>query len=627
MLENEKNSMEESVKNALAVAMACVEEYKGSRVRTSIFKQFEDADYYYKKKAVQAVAESVDAASASGDEIFEVNAYANMYRLLSVGFNKQEKVNLFIDCYCPLLDVLKTDEARGLQNYLMGCRSAELELAESSSYFKSAIELDNENVLADKVFKENPEMIFHWLKCFIGIQEKQGRFSEYEALLNSLVKDAANAGDFYFKLANLFKDNALPQADGYFRKCINLGYRDVVDSQTFYKTEYETDYIKWFNAVPKTLANIKESIAQCFSKLWASAAESAFSCSKQAATQKLLELDFAAGCKVYGRFADAGHKWAEQWLLEHSEEPSVQVSISDDIIAKWFNAKESERKAELALGALFVAGRCRFLDKNQKYYLLISKYYFEKKNYLAALSFFLKMFSSKDFAPCDFKSFEANLRRVVKDKYLEIIENSIRKNGLWIDVPMQMEEVLTSMNISKCRPFDANFLSDYFAKGCLPAVLFRQDSEAPCCTRYFLLRQMACMVEKAVVTGLSDAELNIFKAQGEQFKRQAQVELDDAIAAYDVMAVFVWIVDKFSQAGENDRKMAISTLFTIISLVKPGKMQIPYLLLANFLSRFADSLDPAVVAIRWVLENDAEVDAWCTEQNAEKLFKKVFEKL
>lgn len=625
MTENIESLNDEKVVSALENATNSLGVYEGSQVRTLVFKEFSDANYYYRKKAVLATTQAVKIAEECGDEIAEVKAFDKMYQLLVGNLDTAEKVKFFQDCYLPITQVLKSDEAKGLQYYLMGHRGAELNIPEVPSFFKAAVACDNENVLQEDVFRCNPELVFHWLECFAGCVGKETRAVEYEKLLNNLVKNTADVGAYYYRMACLCKDKQLPQADYYYRECIKLGYKDVVEDPIFCKVDYEREFMEWFNNDPECQRDIEFGIKKCFKNLWASATPTVFESSKKWCAQTSLQASFVEGCKRYSCFADEGFDWAELWILENVAEDRVQQAISDRLIQKWFAVNGDNRQVDLALGRLFIAGRGDFLKNEQKYFLCISKFYLEEGEYTASLASFLQMFDREGLNPCDFTSHESGLRHAVSCNCVTMIQKDLREANLWCKIPKKIDESLVCFDFNtKDRPQDYDSLKTYFESGILPDMLFRRDS-LPCCTRYFLLKQIARIVGSADVSGLSDVDASILKAQYAQFKTQSEIELEDAIVSKDMMSLFVWIIEKIAASDIEEQKMGVNVICCLLDLVNLDKMDIPYLLLYNYCLKNKDIPRTTFVTLCWILKDSQKNEFWNENHSSEEMCRKIFD--
>ncbi|SHN01801.1 hypothetical protein [Fibrobacter sp. UWB7] len=616
MSENEVILNQDRAKTSLENAEICVKEYLGERERPVVFYQFDDAAYYYREKAISAVKNAINTAAECGDEISEVQAYKNLFDVIICNLETSEKKKLFKDCYEPLVNILTNDVAKGLLYYQLGHSSEKLDIP-SESFFENAVKLNNKNVLDEDVFKTNPKFIFDWLELYLTDPAQKDTADEYEKLLTDIVENTESAGEYFYKMANLLKEKSLAErADIYYRLCIPLGYKNAVEDSTFFTENYEDEFIEWFNNQLEKQTDLVAIKNQCFVSLWKANEKNLFSRSKKLWAEKITDKDFKTGCREYSIFADDGFDWAENWLLAEIEDKNVQGAISDNVIERWFNAERKDEQRDIALGMLFVNGRCAHLKNSQKYYICISKYYLEKGEFMAALASFLCTGKNEISVAFDYSDFEPVLRSAVKSHYVELIQQKIdekipgaSRNPLPISTDSYGKFTEKKIN-------GLTSLKQYIQTSRLTEKLFRSSTEKPNCTRYFLLNKMAVLAKNS-----DDID---FREQESSFREQAKLELKDAISDFDTMALCVWL-EEHIYSEKADDKATVTVLCDLIQKIEPKKLTAPYLLLANYWAskKIDDDIVPTVLS--WILDNSNELDWFKSTTDLKELIKKTFE--
>lgn len=614
MSENEMIVGEDNAQASLDYALKCSEEYLGKRERPIIFNRYDDAAFYYREKTINAAKDAVKKAVENADEVAEVKAYKNLFDVLSNNLAGPEQKKLFNECFVPLVEMLATDKAKGLLYYQLGHSSECLRLP-SSEFFENAVKLNNGNVLAEDVFRKNPQFVYLWLERYFNDPEQKDLAKEYEDLLNGLINGSEEAPEYYFKMGGLFKDD-FEHSDSYYRSCIKLGYKKVVEDPRYYTEAYEGEFIDWFKSRLNESTDVYSVMNLCFAELWKSKGNGAFSCSKKLWAEIATEKDFSRGCNEYGTFADEGLEWAESWLLEHVEDKRTQVAMSDGLIERWFRSEKNNQKHDSALGLLFVGGRCPQLQNQGKYHMCISRYYMEKGEYVASMASFLRC-TKETIA--SFVDYHRDLRHSVRNNYAEIILQRVNEKKLLgsqnlIPVKIDSYDKFHDMKIH-----EVSSLGVYFGENRLVENIFRGPKDSPNCTRYFLLKYMAEQARK------SDDE--VFKSQEESFQNQAAAELNDAIGEYDVMALFVWIEESLFSDSQEKNNAAMSVLCDLIQSASPRKMPLPYFLIANYWTRrnVDDEIIPKVLS--WLFDDDSELDRWKLENDLNVVLKKTYEML
>ena len=614
MSENEMIIGEGNAQSSLDCALKCSEEYLGMRERPIIFNRYDDAAFYYREKTINAAKNAIETAVENADEVTEVKAYKNLFDVLSNNLAGPEQKKMFDDCYVPLVEILTTDKAKGLLYYQLGHCSESLQQP-SSEFFENAVKLNNENVLAEDVFRKNPKFVYLWLEHYFNDPEQKNLAKENENLLNSLVNGSEEAAEYYFKMGGLFKDD-FEHSDRYYRDCIKLGYKNVVEDPRYFTEDYEGEFIDWFKSRLKESTDIYSVMDLCFVKLWNSKESGAFSCSKKLWAEIVKEKDFSRGCNEYGTFADEGLEWAENWLLEHIEDKRAQVAVSDCLIERWFRSEQNSQKYDSSLGLLFVGGRCTQLQKQGKYHMCISRYYMEKGEYVASMASFLRC-TKETIA--SFIDYHRDLRHSVCNNYAEIILQRAKEKNLFGSQNLIPAKIDSYDKFYDMKIHNVSSLGEYFNKNRLAENIFRERADSPNCTRYFLLNHMAKLAG-------SSGDID-FKSQEDSFRRQAKKELDDAICEYDVMALFVWIEESLFSDSQEKNNAAIRVLCDLIQSASPRKMPLPYFLLANYWSRrnVDDEIVPKVLS--WLFDDGSELDSWKLDNDLNVVLKKTYEML
>lgn len=614
------NNPNEKVLTAFDLAKKNAQIYMGTLERPHIFNNFEKAAYFYRENAITTARDAVRIAIECNDEISAVKAYKNLFDLLAFDMDVAGKKKLFAECYEPTVNILTSNSAKGLQYYQLGHCARNLDIPSADMFFEKAVELNNENVLVEEIFTGNPQLVMHWLERYILDAEKNKQADEYEQLLNNLVKDNDKASDYYFNLAELLKLQFKDRADRYFRLCIKAGYGAVVEDSTFFTEDYEAEFIEWFKRLLNSLNNVSKLKEICFAKLWESKEAGAFGRSKKLWAESLAEKNFAAGCKAYGAFANEGFDWAENWLLGHIEDKNAQEAISDKVIEKWFRQEKKDKHLETRLGILFVGGRCPEL-KSKKYYICTSRYHMEKGEYVASLACFLNAFSNEEVKDAfDHSEYERELRNAVKNNYVSMITQILSDKNLYSTINPLRIDTESYSNFTRKKVNAADSLKLYFSKNQFTETIFRGLDARPCCTRYFLLQQMAD------ISGNSDIE--IFKQQEHAFRNQARIELDDAIGSYDTMALFVWITERLYSESADNKKAALSVLCKLIEKASPGQMNIPYMVLLHYWRLNVEDHQLLDTLLYWLFnDNNKILDPWTEEFDSKTMMIKIFESL
>lgn len=630
-------------------AIKSVKEFEGVEcARSKVFADFDHADYYYRSEMINSLKSSIQEAHDKNDEISEIECFGELYRILSSELDQEEKKKLFLECYAPLVQLLQEDYAKGALYYTLGNEGSSLNLSEVDDYYRAAVKLDNDDVVADEnIFRNNPEMIFCWLQEFINVPSKQSRILELENLLNKLVEGTELLGEYSYKMASLRKVKDVGYYDLYYRTCIKVGYKEAVEDSLFLNEGYEDEFLLWFDSCVSKGAKPQEAMTKCLKTLWENQDVCHFSKSKHEYVQLLIaEHYFEEACREMSRFADDGHSWAERWLLDNVRELDVQKAISDNLIQKWFEDKDANGNVASALGLLFLANRRNDLKRFSKYYACISKFQYGEGEYVASVASFLEASGIEDFVLEE--SFLRSLQQVTERYYAEMILLILNEFNLTTSsLPDQVTHFIGSPvveskdkvsnwecpkgfvnSISKAmKPKDQEILAVYFTKGTLPGMLFRQENEAPCSSRYFLLKTMSKMAENAASYGMSPLEQEIFSCQSEQLKLQSSIELLSSIENEDIFSLYVWIIHSLFSNESLENRQGLMALYALCKMIDPKKLSIHYLLLANFWNRKRSDCRLIPQILQWIMKDDADLNDWTYESDMDVLIKKVFAKI
>ena len=613
---SENNLTINEAKEALDGARAAVEEFLNVRVRPLVFNRFEDASFYYREKAVASTGAALDKAIECNDEMAEVELYKMLYDLLTETLTIEERQKLFGECFEPVAGLLTSDVAKGLLYYYLGHVSQDMGLSSSAAYYEKAVLLDNENVLAEPIFKQNPQLAYSWLERYIADPGKLDRAGEYETLLNGLVESKTDAGEYYYKMGNLLKPISPERADSYYSKCIRLGYKAVIEDKSFCTEKFEDSFMDCCDRLmSRGTADIAKDLSLAF--LWNANSAGACSKSKRWFSEKKAEQDFVGACKYYALFADEGFGWADAWLLGHIEEGPVQMSMSDRSIERWFEQKNKE--IECALGALFVNGRATYLGNDRKYHVCVSRYRWKKGEICASVASFFQIANKIDAAPSDYAGFERDLCSGVRQNYSEMITEVVQKHGLFGSVSLLPVETNAYQKFADKKINACSALSLYFTANQLNEKLIRGHQDSPNCARYLLLKYMADFVKNS-----GD---EIARRQEGAFREWAARELLDAIRDGDAMALLLWIEEGVFSDKRDLQRSAIAALCKLIQTVPPKKMPVAYLLLAQVWThmRVDDDIVPQILS--WILDKQDDLEWWKSEHCLDEVVKKTFELL
>lgn len=608
-------------------------EYEGDLcVRPRIFARFEDADYYYKSRMVEDLCNAINDAVEKQDEFAEIKNYNSLYKVLSEQLPKNEHADFFKECLLPLADILQNESAKGAFYYLLGGYASNLNMPETSNYYRASALLDYDDAIADeKNFRCNADFVYEWLEKHIANADKGARAQELESILNNLIKESEHykfrEGEFCFKLACLRSNNHLEGFDAYYRRCIVLGEKSVVEDNKFYTEDYESEFLQWFDSSLNKGESISIAKNKCLEKLWQVGTQKSFSKSKKKYVETLeAQVNYVQTCNEYSKFADDGFEWAELWLLKNIKKAEVQRCISDILINRWFERVGEDIELEKVLGLLFDSGRCTSL-KSSKYHKYIARYKLAKGEYLASVASFCESVDLEVVKSSGFTTFEKDLRKAVSEKYPTIFMQLLVEHGVQqcsfaknieraIGTPeYNIKNVLTGWKrASDIKSFvkknnhknDRKYIEEYFKSGKLPGILFRDDYDDAMCSRYLLLKKMYSMALASDGYNMDDQDCEIFKAQAEQFKIRSEQELTAAISDGNLMALVFWVLNRFKEC----ESAALLALFALINEFKPKECPIPFLLFSHYWNRTQPDDTRVKKILQWIINDDETLELW-----------------
>ena len=604
----------------LEYAEKIVGQYEGTHIRPLIFSNFEYADYYYKQKTVEALCEVIATAHDNSDEILEIDTTTRLYNLISSGLSAEEQRDCFKRCMKPLVDFLHDDDAKGHLYYILGncvsdLGSSEEDKNEAEQYYKDAVKMRNEEILSDeKVFRQNPDLVFHWL--YLNIDSQSKRFSEFERLFNKLVEANSAKAKYYYDMAELYDSRENKESDRYYRLCIHLGYDKVVNDARFLEKDYENDYWSWFKTESKNNNDPVASKILCLEKLWGSKEYDVFVDSKKKYAEVLRNT--GNNCEFYkecNNFALEGFDWAETWLLEDIAESAAQEAVTDDMIQKWFDS-DTDLTRDIALGRLFFSGRRKDLESTSKFNICMAKYKLDEKELSDAVKYYLKAKEKLD-KNSKFNDFENSLKDIVKKSPMKFIHAELKKNNL-----MNNSKKI-AFNCSCLSIIDKSNLKIYFETDIMPEIAFlREESDQPMCSRALLLYDMAEMAENSDKYTMPRCYQKTFENQKRVLKEQADRELNEAVKDGNLMALFVLLVQQLFSSEYANLRDGFAHLCLLAQNTDVKIKNTALLLFANCWEQkqLADKNEMFVI-LEWLIDDP---ERWIEISDQKQLLKNIF---
>lgn len=605
--------------NNLESAKQIVGQYEGTHIRPLIFSDFEYADYYYRHEAVVALREVIKTAQDEHDEMLEVDSSRELYNLISSGLSADEQRDCFKKCMKPLVDFLGNDKAKGHLYYILGnCVSDfgdyEEGKNEAEQYYKDAISMGNEEILSDeKVFRQNPDLVFHWLS--LNMDSESERVSEFEQLFDKLVKDMPNyrKGKYYYNIAQLYDSKGNTECYRCYRLCIHLGSEKVVTDVRFLEKDYENDFWDWFEREFESNNDPMAAKKLCLEKLWSNK-EYDFVDTKK----KYAELLRNTGndCEYYkecNNFALEGFVWAEDWLLEGMAESAAQEAVSDDMIQKWFDS-DTDLKRDIALGRLFSSGRRKDLESTSKFNICIAQYKLEDQEFADAVKYYLKAKEKLD-KNSKFNDFEDLLKDKVQESPMKFIRAELNKNNL-----VNNSEKI-AFNCNRLSNIDKSNLKTYFETDIMPEI---ELSDKPMCSRALLFYDMAKMAENSSEYNMSTCYQKTFENQKLVLKKQADRELAEAVEDGNLMALFVLIIQQLFSGEDADSRNGFARLCLLAENTDVKIKNTALLLFANCWEQkqLADKHEMFLI-LKWLIDDP---ELWIAISNKKQLLKHIFKK-
>ena len=597
--------------------------------RDRVFLRFEDADYYYRSTAVEALRGKIDAAVQAKDELAEVRAYEELGGLLSAGRDMTWRRRFFDDCLRPMSTVFASEKAVGYLYDLLGRQAFDLGRDDYVEYFEKAVELGNESVFNNvDVLQQRPGIIVQWIKGYLRKSARDAKVEEREALLARIVDTRDDASDYYFSLADALKDKYRDAADQYYRKCIRLGCEQVVDRPEFLAAEYELDYVEWFRSLCSHGEKPVDAAERCFSRLWKSCS-GASACSRS--HQEYADCLWRDGAKrdavaEYVRGAEAKFEWAEQWLHENSSDRMVCGGLSAGLVDSWFKGCEDAIDRQRTLGRYFDNGGGVEYRKYPKYYACIARYRLAAEDVLGAVQACIDMDAAKHGGQRDFMDQSAlddvpSLRQDIRE--------ALRKNiGLLVGKEMSSKEyddVITpelDLRSDALPPEDLRILREYVRSGALEVSPFRRSGEMPLCSRYMLLE----LIEKMFAEGSGSVmDVNTLKYLQKDFGRLADQEFEESARQNNPMTTCKWIIHHlYGTQKLSERREGEAALYRMVAKWQRGDDDLPIKLLASYW-KFSGREPQYMLALRIFFGKDSELRKWIAAQDAGALFGLAYE--
>ncbi|MBQ6010310.1 MAG: hypothetical protein IJL17_17390 [Kiritimatiellae bacterium] len=595
--------------------------------RDRVFLRFEDADYYYRSTAVEAVRRKINAAEQAKDELAAVRAYEELGTLLSAGRDVTWRRKFFNDCLRPMSDVIISEKVRGYLHDLLGRQAFDIGMADYIGYFERAVELGNDSVFdKEEVLRAHPEIIIRWIKCYLLKSARDAKVEGREALLDRIVATRDDASEYYLGLADVLKDRYRPAADRYYRKCIRLGCGHVVDREEFLSGAYEADYIEWFKSLCASGVKPAEAAERCFSRLWKA-------CTGSESHREYADSLWRSGAKrdavvEYVRGAEAKFNWAEQWLHAHSSEQMVYEGLSDALVDFWFKDCEKSLDRQKTLGRCFDHGGGLKYRKDSKYFACVARCRLGDGDILGAVRTCIGMDNEKQGRVRDFMEQTAldgfqDLRRDLREALRKDVGSLVGKEMSSKEYDnVVIEPDLNNLRSDALPPEDLRSLREYVRSGALEISPFRMTGEKPLCSRYMLLDFMEKMFAGESGPLMTARTMRFLK---EHFGKLADREFRDSVDQGNPMTTCKWLIHHlFTLKDSSERKEGEAALYRMVSKWQRGDDELPIKLLVSYWKSIGRD-SGYMLALRIFFDNDRELRKWVEASDANTLFGLAYE--
>lgn len=598
-------------------------QYKGLS-RSKVFRQFNDADFYYKNDTVSRLRSIIE--KAGDDEPLMLEASFALFDIVGEALSLDEKKRCFNECLLPLSEIVKKDSVKGDLWYDLGRKALELQMDhEATGYFESAIQLDGEKVVNDEnVFRYTPSFLLLWLETHLGKPGMENRSSTYEKWLVELLEASENSGDAFLRLSRLYAGLDIAKKDKYFKLSIRHGCEEAVNDKDSHDEKYENDFILLFERICDSGVSPIDAKKKCFDPLW-SANEEFLISHHTYVTALLPEYDVVEASTHSVECAKRGMKWAEDWILERINNAIVQSAITDDLIRMWYGRKEIDIKMEAALGLLLSKGRGVSLAKSDERHICLSRYYLGCQTLLSAIGDFVECkrdaIKSEPYLEERYNRLELDLKRNVLEHYKDELLNALgceniiktdsnitnligcpKINGGKI-VGWQSPQGKSDWPKTRMRPDDVRILSEYYEKDIFPGITFRNNGDSPLYGRYLFLRRLSRIVCTLNDSAVERCDLETLGNQKPIFDRLAEKELHDAMFEGDMMAMCGWAIHfLFSDDRHDNDSKGLLVILSLAMSVRPDECRAPFILLLAWLTRQEHKRSCGLKMLEWLAD-------------------------
>ena len=598
--------------------------------RDLVFRRFEDADYYYRSRDVDELRRRIRVATDGKDDVAAIKAYEELYALLSASRDLKWRQKFFYECLRPMSDVFVSDKVVGYLYDFLGRVAFDLGLDDYRACYDRAVDAGDDSVLGrEPVLMVYPEIILKWIA---GRLEKVGRDAEVrkrEALLVQVACSSPDAARLYLQLAKLLRNRYRREADEYYRKCIRLGCDEVVRGAEFLTTEYESDYVEWFNSLCRQGVGPSEAVRRSLQPLWETKlGGNAFSKSHQAYAERLYHDGLKREATAeYVRCAETGQTWAEPWLHLYSSDPAVFEGMSDKLIEVWFKDCKDSLDRQRTLGRCFVHSRGVEYRKDPKFFACIARCRLGDGDVMEAVRACFQMDEaacgrSRDFMEQTALDEFEPLRRDVREAVRKNVKLLVSKEMMSAEYDSLIVGDL-SLDSVALPSEDLRILREYVRNGSLEVSPFRTNSDKPLCSRYLLLDVMEKMFAGSGI-GLGVDERTMKYLQRD-FSKLADQEFKDSMEQNNPMTTCKWLIYKLFEAkGPSERREGEAALYRMVSKWQRGDDDLPIKLLASYWKSIGRAQE-YMLALRIFFGNDRELCKWISTSDAKKLFALAYE--
>ena len=599
------------------------------KARENIYSSFEEAVDYYRNEPVILLANSLKTAIELEDEEQVVECVNLLYNIFSdEAVDDAQKIEMVNDMEL-LIKLLGNRNAIGNLYYYLGKISHKLSLIKiGDNYFKEAIELDNEYATNDEdVFWSNYEFIYIWLEKYISDTTKQSKEQAYEQRYNELTRSKEIRPKACYKLAVLHENNETGRQIPYFEECIRLGVDDVVTNEKFLKSEYENDFLVWFENTEHT-NGLLSAIQKCLEPLWRKGNCNEFSNSYE----KIAHQCYNGGEKnyayhIYNKCALSDLTWANDFLIRKINDEDVDVinNVKVEVIDKWYQDKNTNEDIYKAIGILIKNGKAPNFAETKKGLLCQCIYYLYstlKGGVMRALHFFREAYErekEEDAIMMQFIIEKINL--FIKKEYKNLLTGyykdinalcNIDDNVTRMIFNNSADKRICSENIKKSidnfldfNCDDEEYISAYFdGKPMMPSFSIMQEkNDRPKYGRYLVYKVISELTDKACYNANTQDKV-LFASTQPCWHELADQELEACIKNYNYFALLSTIIDGLYSKDKRPRSKYV--LYALTLAIEPERSPIPFILLNDELERGEMPDKEYISSIIWHLLNRPE---------------------